>query len=1569
MNQDYMFMKRLVTMLPPRNYKAHIMRSSAHNNFLFFGFLLFMLSTISAFAQVYPVSAYTFEQSTATYSPITGTEATTTPTDWDNGLTEAQLGFSFVFNGLTYTSANINYNGFITFGTTTSALTTTTPISTSTAYKGAISAFGVNLKGSEGITYSTVGSAPNRTFIVQWNNAKRVAGLGVDVLNFQIRLNETTNTVAIVYGTCTATLSNASVQVGLRGLTTSDYNNRTSSASWITTTKGTSSGSTISTSPIILPTSGLQFTYTPPPACVTPTAPTAAVSGITSTLSTVTITPAATPATGYVIIRSTSPTPTIPVADGTIYSAFNTLGGNLILSVGSTTTISNTALLPNTTYYYFVYAYNSTTCGGGPLYSPIATVSGTTCVPGTVAAAASNITGTTATVNWSKIPVGTPTYTLEVYTDAAFTTLFGTAHTGLTTTSFNLTGLTAGTTYYFRVKGTTTAASCTDSDFSTGSFTAKNGFTPLTINAADFNADVIANGPGLASTTTTQAVDNSDYAYVAQDYRNTINVTGNSYGLPNNRTLVSGDVTYLLADYSGNNSLRLTGTNSGILHLATPTKLSNVYVAATSGGGASVVNIKILFSDNSTQDVGDVPINDWFDNGNYIVSGIGRVSRTDGDQNASQEGSKIFQIPINIDFANQGKTVTGVQVTEVSGEVPNIFAISGRILTNCPALNYAYAAITSGNTATVNWSLGAYGDGATSVTYNVEVYTDAAFTKPFAGFPQQNLTTTSIGLTNLVVDTTYYIRVQAKNGSCTSDYVTTSFSIKYCTPTVNNLPNAGITSVALGTINKASVDAEQYDKYNNYSYLSTTSWPTGSVAFSIATELGGSGFEPKIWVDWNDDTDFDDDGEQVYLGAITTDSPVTIAGAFNVPANAPLGNHRVRIGIARNNGGTYYTGPAQCSAIDGDYLDFTIKLVSANCPVIAVTPSIATSSSIKLDWVLNNPGTGNAPTYTVEVYSDADYTKPVTGSPFTLTATTLTVPNLAQGTYYYKVKATSNVCPGDYVTGSIGLLPCIPTNSATDDLANTTTTITNVTTTNGIVNIANATGQDSGFTDYTYLSVSQVASGTFDYSISVKGFSAGSIWIDWNNDLTFTDDEKVASLPTTINPVFTGTITVPAGTPVGKYRMRIRSRNGSNASPCEMITWSEAEDYMVNVVVLPTCFAPTGLTATGTGTTGAFSWTAPATGNTPVGYEYAVSTSTTAPATGTAITTTSASVTLTTNVLNYLYVRTNCGDNNYSDWTVTTFFAGYCTPPASTPTYFINNFTTTGGQTNIDNTASGYSEGGYGDFTTKSVSQLPLGRVNFAASFTGNATYGFAVWVDWNNDYDFNDDGERVYQSTEVSAAPTGFFTVPAAAVAGNYRMRVLADIDMGTPVDPCLFRLNRGEIEDYILTVTAPCVNPAAPQGAETQTFVEGETIKTLKITTLTDATVAWFTKNEDDTYTSIPTTTVLEDGVTYYVNQTVGTCTSDYLAIKVTKVLGTEQVTFKNLTVYPNPAINNLTITNTKNISRIVIVNMLGQIVTDRKFDAASVTVNVEQLSASTYMLQVYSDNQTATFKFIKQ
>lgn len=143
----------------------------------------------------------------------------------------------------------------------------------------------------------------------------------------------------------------------------------------------------------------------------------------------------------------------------------------------------------------------------------------------------------------------------------------------------------------------------------------------------------------------------------------------------------------------------------------------------------------------------------------------------------------------------------------------------------------------------------------------------------------------------------------------------------------------------------------------------------------------------------------------------------------------------------------------------------------------------------------------------------------------------------------------------------------------------------------------------------------------------------------------------------------------------------------------------------------------------------------------------------------------------------------------------------YCIPGGSSASYYINNFSTTGGAANITNNGSGYSTGGYGDFTGQSVSQVQNSSVNFSAAFVGG-TFGFAIWVDWNQNGTF-EAGERVFVSTGYANSATGSFTVPLTATPGNTKMRIKANYFNTAPSNPCLTSFS-GEFEDYTFNVVA---------------------------------------------------------------------------------------------------------------------------------------------------------------------
>ncbi|QQS72346.1 MAG: T9SS type A sorting domain-containing protein [Flavobacteriales bacterium] len=240
---------------------------------------------LAARAQV--ATMYTFAQSSGTYTAITtgGGATALSVTTWDDQVVNLTGLPNFTFNGTSYTALNVNMNGYITFGATAPSGTGYTPISATTGYAGAISAFGRDLINNGVQVYSQIVGSET---IIQWNNARRYSGGAItgDVLNFQIRLNNTTGAISIVYGTCTATNATAyTCQVGLRGATNADYNNRTTATNWATTTAGGANSSTVTSSNTIMPASGLKFTWAPPSPTIAYTALAPTCSGSARTLS------------------------------------------------------------------------------------------------------------------------------------------------------------------------------------------------------------------------------------------------------------------------------------------------------------------------------------------------------------------------------------------------------------------------------------------------------------------------------------------------------------------------------------------------------------------------------------------------------------------------------------------------------------------------------------------------------------------------------------------------------------------------------------------------------------------------------------------------------------------------------------------------------------------------------------------------------------------------------------------------------------------------------------------------------------------------------------------------------------------------------------------------------------------------------------------------------------------------------------------------------------------------------------------------------------------------------------
>ena len=258
---------------------------------------------------------------------------------------------------------------------------------------------------------------------------------------------------------------------------------------------------------------------------------------------------------------------------------------------------------------------------------------------------------------------------------------------------------------------------------------------------------------------------------------------------------------------------------------------------------------------------------------------------------------------------------------------------------------------------------------------------------------------------------------------------------------------------------------------------------------------------------------------------------------------------------------------------------------------------------------------GTAPTGNIQIGGDFSLQG-------TWTTANLTLPTAYAGTTVRLVfEWTNDTSVGTQPPGAvdnISLVSAVPTAPCTYSATSGSYWISNVTTTGGFSNINNTTTFSAGgYGDY-YASqvVSQIAGGTINFAVNMSSSTHGiNIWVDWNNDFDFADaGEKVyASGGYVSNSA--SSFNIPGAQAIGNYRMRVVSHFLNTDPPaCSSETYTEAEDYRIQVTTPPTCYSPTGLAANASSTTaGDASWSAPVLGTAPAGYQYVISTSNTLP--------------------------------------------------------------------------------------------------------------------------------------------------------------------------------------------------------------------------------------------------------------------------------------------------------------------------------------------------------------------
>ena len=248
---------------------------------------------------------------------------------------------------------------------------------------------------------------------------------------------------------------------------------------------------------------------------------------------------------------------------------------------------------------------------------------------------------------------------------------------------------------------------------------------------------------------------------------------------------------------------------------------------------------------------------------------------------------------------------------------------------------------------------------------------------------------------------------------------------------------------------------------------------------------------------------------------------------------------------------------------------------------------------------------------------------------------------------------------------------------------------------------------------------------------------------------------------------------------------------------------------------IPSCFAVSDITYTSAGTDGTSSLVSWTETGTATDYNIKVYAAGADPATATAVyplaavSGTSTTVTGLTAYTYYdAYVQADCGISGTSAFVMQEIYTGHCNPSSSNTQVGIDNVTTTGGTTNISNTSSGLSPGGYGDFRAQAITGL-VETQSFTITLddgvlVGGKWYG---WVDWNNDLVF----DNTAGSSEIAfvldngnyGSATFTVTIPDGQAAGDFVLRVkLQQLSDGEPCGDMVY----GEVEDYTISVSEAC-------------------------------------------------------------------------------------------------------------------------------------------------------------------
>lgn len=288
---------------------------------------------------------------------------------------------------------------------------------------------------------------------------------------------------------------------------------------------------------------------------------------------------------------------------------------------------------------------------------------------------------------------------------------------------------------------------------------------------------------------------------------------GSATGVPNNGLISAGTRTYQLQPYTGANVIHMFQSGSDSLNFTTPASYPGISLLAFSTDGNATADIKVRFTDNTTQTFTSVSITDWYDATFTLTAGYDRCTRSTGtpDYAGPAGNPKFHYVDLPISCANRLKNIQRIVFVNSSAARLVILAASG-----------AMAPVLSATSSPVTCAGGTNGTGTISVVNGVP-----PFTYTWPGQLAQNSNTGSVLPPGNV---TYTVTDAA---SC--QFTATVFVGQNIVPTAPITITATPSSVCSGySMSLTSDGASTYTWSNNGNTSSTIVFPVGNnPSFSV----------------------------------------------------------------------------------------------------------------------------------------------------------------------------------------------------------------------------------------------------------------------------------------------------------------------------------------------------------------------------------------------------------------------------------------------------------------------------------------------------------------------------------------------------------------------------------------------------------------------------------------------------------------------------------------------------------------------------------------------------------------